>query len=564
MATSKNTPRVPHTVDGIQVNYCKNALCANFGIEAREKLPRTKKAGSSETYRIAGDDGQVRVLICLLCRRTSIIKSNLAIAQELLRFNLKNYRRIEAACSNEQCKFFGCSQARHPAQYYAHGTTKSGEPRFRCRSCGSTFSCGAQIRKQRRAELNAAILKLLVNKVPMRRMCEILAITPSTLYSKINYLYEVTSEYSNQSESKLQKEALAHSRAYISVDRQDHTLNWGTQFDRRNTILGALGAVENISGYVLAMQLNFDADLNAEDVEADAIARGDYTLPPAFRHYARVWLRRDYEAKLDDATVKDHQVDLLESVDPGIKAPQSGMQVHLEYLQSALFFHLKAMLKGVERLRFCLDRDPGMDTACMAAFANEIKQRKVDVFLLKNLKDASMAKKKTIISSANRELDKFRKKMGLTGNCRSELVLERLKEFQRTPDRDPWFQYPLADMAEPNKAILYLTDFGDYDIDHLSRLYMRITMRGIDRFFMQVRRRLSLMERPIASPSSKKMWHGYSAYSPLVATQVLTIFRVYYNYCMVGEDKKTPAMRFGLAKKPISLDELATPIQSKV
>jgi len=31
---------------------------------------------------------------------------------------------------------------------------------------------------------------------------------------------------------------------------------------------------------------------------------------------------------------------------------------------------------------------------------------------------------------------------------------------------------------------------------------------------------------------------------------------VFYNYVAVGEDKKTPAMRLGLAKGKISLDDL--------
>lgn len=75
---------------------------------------------------------------------------------------------------------------------------------------------------------------------------------------------------------------------------------------------------------------------------------------------------------------------------------------------------------------------------------------------------------------------------------------------------------------------------------------------------MQVRRRLSILERPIATANSaRRAWHGYAAYSPKVAQQVLQIFRTYYNYALVGEDGKTPAMRLGLTDSPISLEALS-------
>lgn len=37
---------------------------------------------------------------------------------------------------------------------------------------------------------------------------------------------------------------------------------------------------------------------------------------------------------------------------------------------------------------------------------------------------------------------------------------------------------------------------------------------------------------------------------------MLGIFRVFYNYCLAGQDKKTPAMRFGLAKGKVSLEDI--------
>lgn len=558
----KRHPRIPSACDGIQVNHCKNVHCANFGVVP----PETRGAAGLSpdkigAYTVIGSQDKHRYLTCHLCRRSTTLRSNAAIVQELARFDPLRLRMESACCPNTGCSSFGLSVLAFPKIYYLHGQTKTGAMRYRCRECRATFSVGAPIRTQRRPELTEQVLKLLVNKVPMRRMCEILTMNPATLYNKIGYLAEVAAEISAHYEAKLTELGVAPSRAYVSVDRQDYVLNWGTQLDRRNIMLGALGAVENKSGYVLAMQLNFDPSCNAEDIEADAITRGDYDLPLPHRHYARQWLRQDYReiTKRPDEIVADTEVS--EQPSAHLKLPHSGMQIHLEYTQHALFLHLKRLLHDVERVRIFMDRDPGLDGACIAAFVDDIRQRRVDVFRVQSPKNLTMAKKKVVIAQFNRELDRFRERHPDVPNdrLRHHYVRYCLDAWHASPDRTASFHYPLADMAEPGKEIEYLTDFGDMDLDHLANLYMRVSLRGIDRFFMQVRRRLSILERPIATANNAgRTWHGYAAYSPLVAERMLRIFRTHYNFALIGEDGATPAMRFGLADQPVLLADLAT------
>ena len=74
---------------------------------------------------------------------------------------------------------------------------------------------------------------------------------------------------------------------------------------------------------------------------------------------------------------------------------------------------------------------------------------------------------------------------------------------------------------------------------------------------MQARRRLSLAELSnVTASTDRRVWHVYSAYKPENLAKVLEIFRVFYNYCKVGDDKQTPAMRLGLAKAPIALEDV--------
>ena len=112
-------------------------------------------------------------------------------------------------------------------------------------------------------------------------------------------------------------------------------------------------------------------------------------------------------------------------------------------------------------------------------------------------------------------------------------------------------------MSEPEKAVCYLTDYQDYDFDHLARLYNKASMHGIDQFFMQVRRRIAPLERPISSSSSTgRKWYGHAPYNPEMVIKLLEIYRVFYNYCKKGLDKKTPAMRLGLAKEKVDLEDI--------
>ena len=123
--------------------------------------------------------------------------------------------------------------------------------------------------------------------------------------------------------------------------------------------------------------------------------------------------------------------------------------------------------------------------------------------------------------------------------------------------QDRWVEHPFPNMGEPDKAMCYLTDIQGYDEDHLAWLYNKASLHAIDRFFMQVRRRLSLLERPISSSASPgRRWFGYGPYKPGIVGKLLDIFRVFYNFVEVGKNKQTPAMRLGLAKGKITVEDI--------
>lgn len=465
--------------------------------------------------------------------------------------------------------------------YQSFGLTKSGSRRYRCKGCGKTFSVGKSTTGHKQPHKNRLIFSLLMNKTPLRRICEVADIGPEGLYGKIDFLFEQTKAFAANREKHL-LEGMPIRRLYLSTDRQDYVVNWTQHEDRRNVMLHAVGTADLDTRYVFGMHLNYDPSLNADEIEGDAQAIGDYNAKAPFRRYARCWLRGDYDAavrakaagrkraNLQDLqesieatyaeTVQRADVEVSETQDSAKRLPAKGMQIHAEYALYGHFFFLKRLFSGVDKLRFFMDQDSGMRAACLAAFQQEISARRADAFFVRIAKERTITEKRQIIAASRAEFELARlANPGLTDpEIENLLIKERIAHMAPLGKwQDKWLIHPFPNMSEPERAACYLTDFGDYDADHLARLYNKASLHAIDCFFMQVRRRLSILERPIASSSSAgRTWYGYSAYNPASIVKMLGIFRVFYNFCLAGQDGKTPAMRLGLAKGKIALEDI--------
>jgi hypothetical protein len=127
------------------------------------------------------------------------------------------------------------------------------------------------------------------------------------------------------------------------------------------------------------------------------------------------------------------------------------------------------------------------------------------------------------------------------------------------PWKDEWLAHPFPDMGEPKKAVCWLTDIGDkgYTDFELGKLFLRASLHPVDRYFAQLRRKTSLLERPISTASSGgSKWFAYDPYQPKVVEKLLEIYRIYFNYVKQGDDRMTPAMRLGLARGPVKLENI--------
>lgn len=533
---------------------------------------RPSKGAEPALYRIHGLGKHYPALHCKSCGENPPVKSNQAIHEELERLSAYLKPKDEPSCPDADCDNHGAGIKSYPEKYRQYGKTATGSPRFQCRQCNKTFSVTAtSTSRQRYPHKNKTVFLLLMNKNPLRRISEVTGLGPETIYNRIDFLHRQCSAFVAHRERRLLK-GMPIAHLDLSTDRQNYIVNWTHRKDKRNVQLTAAGTADNITSYVFGMHLNFDAAMEQSAIEREAMDNDDYTLPYPFRRHARLWLKGDYKeaiqsapspilgasASLKDEIAKTYaeasrriEVEKTTRIDNTVKLPGVGMQTHSDYTLYGHFFFLKHLLAGAKSIDFYLDQDSGMRAALMSAFCEDVASERAHAFFVQIEKDLTTDQKKQLVAKGKERLKQARTQYpGLAkGEIRLELIKEEMAKMPALGQwGDRWLFHPFPDMSEPEKAVSHLTDVGKHPIETFAARYDKATLHGIDRFFMQVRRRLSVLERPIASASAaRRMWYGYSAYNPEIIEKLLTIFRVYYNYCLAGKDKQTPAMRLGLA-----------------
>jgi len=106
-----------------------------------------------------------------------------------------------------------------------------------------------------------------------------------------------------------------------------------------------------------------------------------------------------------------------------------------------------------------------------------------------------------------------------------------------------------------------MTAFDEDDPHEVAELARWSTILPVDNFFQIVRRRLSLLERPVTSAAAEgRKWTGKAPYNPAMTIKLLEILRTYYNYGKMGQkNRETPAMKLGLASGVVELRDILEP-----
>jgi len=578
--------RLPPPAEGVDVNFCRNPYCANFGQPERHDLvvkkgrPRKGEQPSEDQqprYKVAAVGRLSPAIFCPICEQSTRVKSNLGVHEE--RSRLIGYLRPEhgPACPNQGCVNHGRGVLVYPQGYKKNGTSAHGSQRFMCKACGRTASLArSAIARQKRSHVNRLVMELLMNGMAMRRVAKVARIDPKTLYDKIGFLHQQCLRFVRHREWRLHEMELPP--LYLCSDKQDYYTNWTDSARRENARLTAVGTADLDTGYVFAMSLNYVEDLNVADIEAETRHRGEYEWAAPYRRYGHYWLPGDVEgakgrpvAPVEGQTVEDRAAAAAEDaeyrereefVEDHRGLPSKGVQVRQEYTAYGQYHVLAGLLHNSPHITLYLDQDSDLRSAALATFQARIRLRMTDVFFVKTEKTFTNEEKSRLAKRGHRHLAQLRELYPeLTDEEIRRLVMRRRIERRVGtvvhPYNDLWIRYPFPRKSEPEKAVSCLTDFEGEDLDARADLYLRASLHAIDRFFMQLRRAVSLVERPISSSANaSRIWQGKNAYNPAVIQKLIEIYRVMFNYVEVGEDRQTPAMRLGLAQAPLDPEDI--------
>ncbi len=610
--------RYPPTAAGIQVNFCKSPKCGNFGVPPSNAVKKGRPSAGSEPkapapgdYIVVAVAKDVPALKCGLCNEVFPMHSNLAVAEELMRISAY-LDPVWPACPNEACGLHGKTDETSGKQHTRYGVNSHGTPRYQCGGCHKVFAFGGgPDKRQRDTHHNRDIFTHLVNTVPVRRIVKLLGISTSVLYTRIDFIHRQCQLFAGERERTLLDKTGLGSR-YIAVDRQKLLVNWSSKKTRKNTLLLSIASADQDSGYIYAANLNFDPGLEEDYVLNDMQRFGDHKLRWPFRRYARVWLGQDFEKaairagerradageKSETPTPKSskpidkllalvdaryEQAQAQEVIDDGAepsinaRTPAKGMLLHESAVMQAHMQLVCRLLSRADKLRFFLDQESGLRAAFMMAVPQRVLERTADAFFVTVLKEATVDQKRGLVARSKKDFQAFYEDLLEEASLRNELptvkdaqvamVRREMSRFEsKGPWKDRWVRHPIADMREPVKVISWLTDIDleateaderEGQLNHAARLYLKASATEVDRFFMQVRRALTMAERGVVSASADyRRWFGKNAYNPGVLVKLVEIFRTYFNYCEVGGDKMTPAMRMGLAKGPVAPEDI--------
>lgn len=586
----------------LQVNFCKNPQCDNFGIPAKEEPIKPGPSPDRDFhYKVTNTaKGRIPALLCKSCKEKIPIKSNAGISAEFERITRACLTAAEkVACKTVECPNFGYPLGAHPNRYSRAGFhSVTGEQMFICKACKKRILASDPIRLHHDTKhLASNLFSRVVNKSPVRGTVRGMSIkSTNSYYPILDFVARRCNSLSGTFDRRMiDSEVPLPKSLKLSVDVQEYQLNWTNKLDRRNTQFSTVCTVDQESRFILGICANYDKEADSFQINKEASENGDALKPEAFRQYAQYWLSCDEFMgghRLGQRLGLEKTQDVLQQIANIYASAQSredienreqqnmdldycnpilteGMQVHVPYTCYAHFQMIHMLIKGagVEQLSYYMDCDSMLRAGFMSAFQQEIHEGKAHGFYVRYSKYLTTPKKEELYEKAKKILSDYRDHLPLVKRKQAELLLmsDRIESAADIGKwKDKWVTHPIPSMNQPDKAVCWLTENSHQEYDQLDKaqMYLDAGINAVDNIFQISRRLMNAFERPIGTSSGyNTVWHGYAPYNPKMVEQYQSLLRVYHNFIKIGKDKKTPAMRLGLAQKPLEFDDVLWPGQ---
>jgi transposase-like protein len=578
----------------IQYNFCTNPFCKWCGQE------QATLKGKSKRYKLSGTKSK-KSLVCnpdtihpdrgMTLNCNPITVSNWSITEEisrLIRINQTQDVEPDYTFHKEGCTDGHLTPFETPEGFYKQGKTLNNSQRWQCKVCKKKTSILPNKRqsttyRQKRNDILPMFAKLLLNKMPISRTCDILEIGVGTYYQKLEWLYRCCLEFLEKYETTPLAN-MSFKEMWLNTDKMHYNLNnvrkkgqggqkyFGLEDSQVQTYV--VVSTDALSRYVFRSDVAYDWEMTVEDLKYDTVIykedhlndfskknnRLDFSYYPQEPSSKDTQQPHEYQAELNDFNKRMQYVD--------------GLHVNPTYTTIAHYWLIKQLVKASE-WRMISDNDSSIITAFFRVFSKEVRTYDAHHFLC--LIDKNKSRKHCLeeFDDAKSDLLDWGFHRGYETKNLRKLAYFSLKELFEThkfhteikTDKQSYnvwaknpITHPLASRDKGFHRVDCSTDLSSLEPKDIAKMVMNVNDNATNSFIQQIRRRLSILERPLMTARGDGKSYIYANFNPKYAQYALTILRTFYNFCETykSADGKelTPAQRLGITDKVFDLKDI--------
>ncbi|MFZ3578753.1 transposase [Virgibacillus sp. DJP39] len=493
---------IPHY---IHFNHCVNPFCDWFG-ETQKKYEHIKH--KPNRYRLSSQ-GKHRgdAIVCNpepekssknkshKCSVTAV--SNWSVAEEIKR--LATLDQVKDIKPEYQFHKEGCTIDANPfkqsKEFYRRGKSSGGSQKWQCKYCKKMTNVLPNREQkftynQKKNDVMPIFAKMLVNRTPVSRACEVLDISPKTYYHKLELLYKRCLEFLERYEQK-PLSLLSFDSMWLNTDKMIYNLNnvrkrghGGIRYNNTEdklmqTHIIVTGDID--TNYIFRSDVAYDWGITLDDIYQDTIYFKEDHLHDFSKKNAR--LRFSYAPQPPTKNDNETSIEFNNLLSEFSRRSKyiDGMHTNSVYTVLAHLWLIERSINA-NKWRFVTDEDDTLMSGIYRIFADDIKSSTAHHFLCKIDRDKSLPDAyQEYINAINEnkdwgELNGFTTK-SLNRLAHSRLVLKlNTHQFHKvdtdgTSTYNVWAKNPINHPLPPK-------DKGDFTVDcktDLSHLIMVIT-----------------------------------------------------------------------------------------
>ena len=93
-------------------------------------------------------------------------------------------------------------------------------------------------------------------------------------------------------------------------------------------------------------------------------------------------------------------------------------------------------------------------------------------------------------------------------------------------------EHPLPSIDQGWYSVDCTTNLSSYDPKEIANMVLQINDKSASAFMQQIRRRISILERPLVTARGDGKSYIYANFNPQYAHYAITVLRTFYNFCL--------------------------------